>query len=239
MPLQLTENDWRALFPKAPSSIIQAFATQGHVLDRVGITESRTRLAFAVANVEHEAGGFAIKNLTENINYTAEGMAKVWPNRFASADVVRAKYGTKPGWQKRAFDDIYGARMGNREGTDDGSRYIGRGGPQITGRDGYREVGRRCGLDLVNNPDLTALPQHQPAILAAFWDWKGLAKLADAGNFKAFVKRWNGGNVGQKDREALLKGNDPVIGRLQSVVRAQSILDVLENILAGMDKEAA
>jgi putative chitinase len=49
----------------------------------------------------------------------------------------------RAGWQQRAFDDIYGKRMGNRPGTRDGSRFIGRGGPQVTGRDGYAEVGKR------------------------------------------------------------------------------------------------
>jgi len=58
--------------------------------------------------------------------------------------------------------------MGNRPGTHDGSRFIGRGAPQVTGRDGYAQVGRRCGLDLESNPDLAAAPEHQAKIMAAF-----------------------------------------------------------------------
>lgn len=154
-------------------------------------------------------------------------MAEVWPTRFSSAADVVEKYGSKPGWQKKAFDDIYGNRMGNRPGTSDGSTYIGRGGPQVTGRDGYREVGRRCGLDLVNDPGLATRPEHQPAILAAFWTWKKLANHADKGDFKACVKAWNGGHIGLADRVAMMKGNDPIIMRLSNVA---AVLPNLDNL---------
>lgn len=227
MTFVLTASDWRALFPKAPEPVIVAFAQDPASLARAGITETRTRLAYALANVEHECGGFAIPGLIENIRYTAERMATVWPNRFQSADDVRNRFGTKPGWQKKAFDEIYGNRMGNRPGTSDGSTYIGRGGPQVTGRDGYKEVGKRCGLDLVNNPDMACEAQVQPALLSAFWSWKNLNKYADAGDFIGCVKAWNGGTNGLADRKAHLAANDPIIGRLKSVA---ALLPKLENI---------
>jgi len=225
MVLVLTKADWQAIFPRAPVAIINAFAAGAGVLGQAGITETRTRLAYALANVEHECGGFSIANLTENINYTARRMAEVWPNRFVSADAVRQKFCTAAGWQKKAFDDIYGSRMGNRPGTSDGSTYIGRGGPQITGRDGYREVGKRCGLDLVNNPDLATDPAAQPAILAAFWSWKDLNPRADDGDFKGCVKKWNGGTNGLADRQERMAGNDPIIQRLTNMAAIMPKLD--------------
>ncbi|QYK40067.1 MAG: hypothetical protein KF887_11430 [Paracoccaceae bacterium] len=227
MALVLSRKDWVDLFPKAPVAVIDAFVAGAGSLDAAGITGSRTRLAYALANVEHECGGFAIKDLTENIGYSAKRMAEVWPNRFANAAAVQARYGTAKGWQKKAFDDIYGRRMGNRPGTDDGSRYIGRGGPQITGRDGYRQVGRRAGLDLVEAPELATLPVHQPAILAAFVAWKDLNALADAGDFKAYVRRWNGGTNGLADRVERMKGNEPIIRRLTLAVAMMPILDTI------------
>jgi predicted chitinase len=225
MPLRLTRSNWRALFPAAPKEIISAFAKNQLPLDEAGITETRTRLAYALANVEHECNGFTIRNLTENINYSAKRMAEVWPNRFKSAAAVRKKYGTGRGWRKRAFDDIYGNRMGNRPGTSDGSRYIGRGGPQVTGRSGYRNVGKRCGLDLVNEPELATLPEHQLAILAAFWSWKGLNRYADKGQFVRMVKTWNGGTNGLADRKQRMAGNDPIIKRLEYVTSTMPIFD--------------
>ena len=225
MALRLDKKDWRAIFPKAPAEIIDAFVANSAVLDKAGITETRTRLAFALANVEHECAGYTIKKLTENINYTSKRMAAVFPSRFKSAAAVEKKFGTAKGWQKKAFDDIYGNRMGNRKGTNDGSTYIGRGGPQITGRDGYKEVGSRCGLDLVNNPELASAPENQPAILAAFWTWKKLNKLADAGDFKGCVKAWNGGTNGLADRKVQMAGNDAIVKRLTAVAAIMPALD--------------
>lgn len=225
--LQLSKEDWRALFPRAPLAVIQAFSDAGPLLAEAGITVTRTRFSYAMANVEHECDGFTIPKLTENINYSAKRMAEIWPNRFASADQVRERYGSKPGWQKKAFDDIYGGRMGNRLGTDDGSRYIGRGGPQITGRDGYREVGKRAGLPLLESPERAGDPSVQPAILAAFWTWKNLNSRADAGDFVGCVKKWNGGTNGLADRKERMIGNEPIIRRLTHMASLMPRLDAV------------
>lgn len=215
--IQLTAQAMRQLYPNAPQDVLDAFVAKQAVLTKAGINQSRTRLAFFFANIEHECGGFTIRNLTENLNYTAERMAAVWPNRFASGAGVRARYGTSPGWQLKAFDDIYGDRMGNRPGTSDGSRYCGRGGPQVTGRDGYQEVGRRCGMDLVTSPELASKHDMQPDICAAFWSWKNLNVKADANDFIGCVKLWNGGTNGLADRRNEMAGNDPIIRRLAVV----------------------
>lgn len=224
MPLILTAADFRAIFPKAPQPVIDAFASKQSVLSKAGINHSHTRLAYFLANIEHECAGFTIKNLTENISYSAERMAQVWPNRFADAAAVRAKYGTGSGWQKRAIDDIYGNRMGNRPGTDDGSRYIGRGGPQWTGRDGYAALERLTGIPAVGNPEIVGRFELQPEICAAFWTWKNLNRFADAGDFLGCVRTWNGGTNGLADRKAQMAGNDPVIKKLKSV---EAIRDVV------------
>lgn len=219
MPLGLTSQAVRLILPDAPQSVVDAFASpEGQRrLQSAGIANNPQRLAVAMAHCHHETGGFTIRNLTENINYTAERMAAVWPKRFNSAAAVRTKYGTAPGWQKRAFDDIYGGRMGNRPGTSDGSAFIGRGAPQVTGRDGYREVGARAGLPLEAQPELACLPQHQPAILAAFWMWKGLGPLADAGGIDATVRPWNGGTNGLADRREQYARILPIVQRLAVV----------------------
>lgn len=219
MPLLLTADAVRRILPEAPQGIIDAFASvEGQRrLQSAGITANAQRLAVAFAHCHHETGGFTIRNLTENINYSADRMAVVWPNRFPSAAAVRGKYGTAPGWQKRAFDDIYGNRMGNRPRTSDGSAFIGRGAPQITGRNGYAAVGARCGLPLEAQPELACLPQNQPAILAAFWMWKGLGPLADAGGIDATVRPWNGGANGLADRKAQYARILPIVQTLAVV----------------------
>lgn len=204
----------RQIFPKAPTAILQAFVSDQADLARVGLLDTPTRLAYCLANLYAETSGFALKGLTENINYTATRMAQVWPNRFPSGAAVAARYGTATGWQKRAFDEIYGNRMGNQPGTSDGSRFIGRGGPQITGRDGYEQIGKRINVDLVRNPELATEPELQPTIAAAFWDWKKLNAKADAGDFLGCVKIWNGGTNGLSERRAQLGRILPIVSAL-------------------------
>jgi predicted chitinase len=214
MTLLLTPQNWRQIWPNAPQEVISAFVAKPEVLAAAGITATRNRLLYFTSNIEHECGGFTIRNLTENTNYTAERMAAVWPGRFRSAAAVRAKFGTAPGWQLKAFDEIYGDRMGNRPGTHDGSLFIGRAGPQVTGRDGYASVGKVAGLDLLTDPTRASKFDLQPEVCAAFWSWKNLNHFADAGDFLGCVKIWNGGTNGLADRRTLMAGNDPVIARL-------------------------
>ncbi len=225
--LQIPASAWREIFPRAPQKYIDGLVKGKSALDKAGVTSNKRRFSYCMANVEHECGGFTIPNLTENINYSAARMAQVWPNRFGSAADVERKYGNGPGWQKKAFDDIYGNRMGNRPGSTDGSRYIGRGGPQITGRDGYAEIEKRTGIPLVANPELAALPENQAAIIAAFWSWKGLNAMADAGRWRDVVVRWNGGTNGLADRNAKMAGNDPIVERLRIVENVEAATETL------------
>lgn len=226
--LKVDAAELRRLFPRAPQTYLDGLLAHWDWIDRAGITASRKRFAYCMANVEHECGGFTIPRLTENINYTHARAAQVWPNRFpGGSGAVMAKYGAEPGWQLKMFDDVYGNRMGNRPGTRDGSRYIGRGAPQITGRDGYAEIERRTGLPLVANPELAADPNNQAQIIAAFWSWKGLNSFADNGDWTGVVKRWNGGTNGMADRIAQMNGNDPIIERLSVVEKVIPVANSL------------
>lgn len=226
--LQVGATQWRQIWPNAPEAVITAFTTKQKALLDAGVLATRNRLAYFCANIEHECGGFTIKNLTENTNYTAARMAQVWPNRFGSAAAVAEKYGTAPGWQLQAFDDIYGNRMGNRPGTHDGSSYIGRGGPQWTGRDGYLALQKITGLPVVVNPGLACHYDIQPEVCAAFWTWKELNRFADAGDFLGAVKVWNGGTNGMADRRAQMAGNNPIISRLTLTAEITETVNAIE-----------
>lgn len=196
MTIQITYDLFDEIFSNAPDAIADAFINKQEILVDKGILQTAERFAMCCANLMVETSGFTRKNLTENIMYTSKRMAQVWPNRFRNAAAVEAKYGTAPGWQLKAFDDIYGNRMGNRPGTHDGSAFIGRGGPQITGRDGYAEIGKRINVDLVNHPELASSAILQPSITAAFWDWKNANHYADNRDLTGLRKAWNGGTNG-------------------------------------------
>lgn len=148
---------------------------------------------FFLAQIGHESAGLQIQQ--ENLHYSAARLRQVWPGRFRS-DATAAAFANKP---EALANLVYGGRMGNHE-PGDGWRYRGRGYIQLTGREAYREVGRRTGLKLEDQPDLALDLSHALHIACGFWDWKAINPICDTGDFVAVTKRINGGTVGMEDR---------------------------------------
>ncbi|MDI6529487.1 glycoside hydrolase family 19 protein [Pseudomonas otitidis] len=162
-----------------------------------------TRQSAFLAQAAHESAGFT--RLTENLNYSATGLAATWPGRFRGADGQPNALARALNRRPEAIANVvYANRMGNGpEASGDGWRYRGRGLLQITGRAQYQRCGAALGLPLVEQPDLLAHPE--PAVLSAAWFWQvnGLNELADAGDFEAITRRINGGLNGLAERRAL------------------------------------
>lgn len=76
----------------------------------------------------------------------------------------------------RFFNHVYGPEGAGRTlgnvAPDDGYRFRGRGGIQLTGRANYARLGEMTGLDLLGNPDLVNDPQHSAAIAVAYMRWR-------------------------------------------------------------------
>lgn len=226
--LQLNAAALRLIWPRAPQTIVDVFVRKHKLMDEAGISLTRQRLSIFLSQLEHEAGGWTIPNLTENINYSADRAVQIWPSRFSSSAGVYSAIGSfagDPRFRFKLMDSVYGNRMGNRPGTNDGSRYIGRGGAQITGRDGYRAIGELIGVDLETNPERATEHELQPEICTAFWRWKKLNPYADSDGLRGVTRIWNGGLIGMADREAQFAGNNPIIARLETHDRASAVLE--------------
>jgi putative chitinase len=91
------------------------------------------------------------------------------------------------------------ADLGNTQ-PGDGTKYRGRGLPQITGRLTYGLCGEALGLDLLNTPTLLEEPRHACEAAGWFWRWKALGEAAELDHFWTTCKRWNGGSNGADDR---------------------------------------
>ncbi|MFK0273629.1 chitinase [Ensifer sp. NPDC090286] len=92
-------------------------------------------LAYMLATVFHETGAM-MQPVTENLSYTAERIAEVWPTRLPT--IASAKpFARNP---RKLANKVYGGRMGNTA-PDDGWLYRGRGLPQITGKENYEKFG--------------------------------------------------------------------------------------------------
>lgn len=184
-------------------------------------------IAHMMAQFSHECG--AGLEMTENVNYTAERAAQVWPLRandvnahrhFANADDCYKKCSSFPGdplFHKKLIDLVYGTRMGNRPGTDDGWNFIGRGLPQTTGRDGYTKLQQTTGLPLLDNPNMVSDPANALECGVSDFINCGCLPWAENDNVLEVTEHLNGGTVGLEEREqwlakwkAVLKGSPAV-----------------------------
>ncbi len=145
------------------------------------------RVAAWLAQAAHESSGF--RRLSENLNYSAEGLRRVFPKYFTVAQAQT--YAHKP---EAIANRAYASRMGNgNEASGEGWFYRGRGPFQLTGRDNYYDFGGSIGVDLVIAPQLVSDHYSYGALSAAwFWKTRGCNELADAGDFFTISKRING-----------------------------------------------
>ena len=153
--------------------------------------EGRLRIAAFLAQVGHESG--QLRTLVENLNYSADGLMRIWPKRFNL--VTAAAVARKP---EQIANLVYASRLGNGPAmTGDGWRYRGRGLIQVTGWVNYQACGAALSLDLVAHPELLEQPEHAAMSAAWFWSVNGLNELADACRFQDIGSIINTGKPGR------------------------------------------
>jgi len=201
--------------------MVSAMADQAaDLFKEFGLDASPNRIHFFMAQIGHESGGGA--SLEEKLSYTAPRMAAVWPNRFAvnpkakppQPNALAKKLERNP---QALANNVYANRMGNGpEASGDGFRFRGRGLIQLTGRDGYDNVGKAAGIDLIAAPDRASAPADALRVALGFWKWKKANPVCDTGDFAQLTKLVNGGIIGLAERQAWLAksrsilGNDPL-----------------------------
>lgn len=126
-----------------------------------------------------------LKSLRENLNYSAQGLANTWPNRFS---VTGRKGGAPNALAMRIARNpeaianyTYANRMGNGDAASgDGWRFAGKGPFQLTGKDNYKRFFKYLGLPDSTNPELLVEPDM--GVLSAIWYWLA-ASGRDLGHF--------------------------------------------------------
>lgn len=186
---------------RALPQYVETFSKGGELLDKYGISQAPIRLCHFLGQIGNECGRLTI--LEENMNYTtAARIQAVWPSRFTLASAQA--YVRNP---EKLANKVYGDRLGNNQ-PGDGWRYRGRGLVQITGRGSYREMGKRLGIPLEENPDLAFHPDHALKIACETWKMKQLAgerdmnQLAEVNKLDAMTYRINGGYTNIDDRRS-------------------------------------
>jgi putative chitinase len=162
---------------------------------------SAERAAHFFAQTAHETGNY--KAFSENLNYSADGLNKIFPKYFKNAGRDANAYARNP---EKIANVVYASRMGNGdEASGDGWKYRGRGALQLTGKGNYVAFSQYLGdKSVLENPDSVA---NEFAFESAmfFFDKNKLWDICDKGVTKetilALTKRINGGTHGLEDRE--------------------------------------
>lgn len=160
-----------------------------------------------LAQVGHESA--LLSRFEENMNYSSDRLAIVWPNRFAvnpkakvpKPNVLALSLHKKP---QLIANNVYANRYGNgNPESGDGWNYRARGGIGITFKANYLNCGKALGIDLINHPSLLVQPRW--AMLSAGWFWYAnkLTRFDDDLDVTSETRIINGGTIGLQERQNL------------------------------------
>lgn len=107
--------------------------------------------------------------------------------------------------------------LGNTE-VGDGPKYKGAGGIETTGKNNYRRLSERLGVDFVKHPELLRTEKYFVEAACVFWDDNHFNVLADKGKFTAIQNLTNRGDA-----------DKPALGLTNRKKIYQSVLDILPN----------
>ena len=161
-----------------------------------------------LANVIQESLEFQHK--TENMNYSADRLTKVWAKRFP--DLKSAEpFSHSP---EKLANKVYGFRMGNIY-PDDGWKFRGGGFIGLTGREVYQKYAEYKKLGIEKAAELIRTTDEY-ALDSAYWFFyvlKGLKDKSVNDDFLGIVKSINGGTIGLKDRQFYYERIKKVLGK--------------------------
>jgi putative chitinase len=171
---------------------------------------SKIRVAQFIAQTGHESNDFTA--YVENLNYSAQGLANTWPNRYAITDSTGTaikpyapndKANSISRQPEKIANATYANRMGNGdESSGDGWAHCGRGLIQLTGAANYQLFAFSVEMPITA---VTAyLGTQLGAVESACWFWKNndLNRWSDLGDTTRVTKIINGGTNGLADRLA-------------------------------------
>lgn len=170
-----------------------------------GFTDPR-EIALMLSNCYVEAGGF--KHTTEDMNYRD---AKRMVQLFSEVKTIQQAQALIKAGPVAIANTVYGGKKGLSLGNtdpNDGWLYRGRGFIHLTGKNNYREVGNRIGVDLVNNPKLASTDPKVMAKIAVdyYKNNKRMRSITENSNFE-FASKGINYNLPDMDRRfGLYKG---------------------------------
>ena len=198
----LTLANMKAMWPAGdqhvPGLLEGIASTSAAVFAKYGLTTSLV-VAHAMAQFSEECG--AGLEMAENMNYTAQRLLQVFPAHFTATLAAKAAHNPE-----MIAEIAYGGRMGNAPPpSTDGWVFRGQGLSQCTGRDEYKALGEKIGVDLVANPGWLVDPQHALGCGVADFVLCGCLSYAEKDDVVEVTRKLNGGTNGLLAREQWLR----------------------------------
>jgi putative chitinase len=200
----VTADQFAALFPNNKQPSIWAAALTA-ILPKYCI-DTPLRISAFLAQCGHESAGFTV--LVENLNYSAEGLAATWPDRYAidpkvitkSPNALAKRLHRNP---EAIANNVYANRLGNgNEASGDGWAHRGRGAIQCTGRGNYINFATAVAKPYAEIAAYLETPEGAVESACWFWDRNRLNLLADAEKTPHITRIINGGFNGLADRSS-------------------------------------
>lgn len=158
------------------------------------------RVAAFLATIAHECQ--FIPGREENLNYSANRLAAVWPNRFKGQSGPNALALACERNPQKLANTVYANRMGNGPAeSGDGWRFRGVGPLQLTGRSNHEAFAKAMSLDLDVVEDYLRTLEGGVMSAAWFWEANDINRLADTPGVADEARRINGGLIGLEDRK--------------------------------------
>jgi len=168
-------------------------------MDANGIKTPKSIGCF-LANIGVESGGLTA--VVENLNYSADALARVWPARYAlpkpqvgpKGERIPNATATRIARRPEVIANLtYADRMGNgNPESGDGWRYRGRGLIQVTGKAMYAEVSGEIGHDFVAKPEDMEDKKWAALSAAVYFKSHGCIEAAEQTMYSKVVEIING-----------------------------------------------
>jgi putative chitinase len=184
------------------------------------------RIAGFFAQCGHESMNFTV--LSENLNYRAETLEKLFSKYFSKAGRNAADYAKQP---EKIANVIYAGRMSNGDtASGDGYRFRGRGVVQLTGRDNYTQFGKSVGMSPEQVIDYVTTKKGALESACWYWNSRNLNAACDANDIVKMTKLVNGGTIGLEDRRKHYEAALAVLGGAvpAPITNAEAIPGVLK-----------
>lgn len=209
------------LMPRARTDIVDAMDYMSAVIIERYSINTKLRWAHFIAQTSHESGHFT--TIQENLNYRNTALTAMFgsritveqANKYGRIEEATTRKILQAANQAEIANIIYGGEWGKKNlGNDqpgDGSRFIGRGLIQLTGKSNYTQFAKFKDQSVEKIIEYLKTPWGAVESAAWFWLSRNLNQHADKDDVVTITRIINGGYNHLTERRKLLSESKKIL----------------------------